>query len=57
MRHIIAYRVSDGPVEMVTDDEGNVFEFGSKAEADGYVMGNELFASGQAGYEIIRLEI
>lgn len=54
---IIAYRVNDGQVTFVIDEDGDVAIFTSQKAADHYVEHNALFQSGQATYQVVELEI
>ena len=56
MDTIIAYRVADGLLQFIRDEDEEVRIFTDKAVALLYAMDNRLFDSGQARYQIIKLD-
>ncbi len=53
---VILYRTNDGPVQIVTDEEGEPAMFTNTRHAQRYADDNALFQSGQARYQIVELD-
>jgi len=55
--YLIIYRVNRSHPQYVSHDDGDFYVFADKKDAQDYADGNELFRSGQADYQIVRLDI
>ncbi len=52
---VIAYRLKDGPVQLVITSDGEVSEFPTVGKAEDYLTDNALYLSGQGQWQILEL--